>query len=113
MSTGPSAALPPDSQHQDLMGKVARMTLSFGAAYSLGLAFLERALPIKPTWVALEVVGGVVLVGLPVMMVARAAQAAGITWRDYERMVIVGFVGAGMPILVWQGLEYFVLPSVR
>lgn len=113
MSTGPSTASPLSSEHHDLTGKVARLTFSFGAAYSLSLAFLERALPIKPSWVAAEVVGGVLLVGLPVMMVARAAQAAGISWRDYERMVIVGFVGAGLPIVIWQGLEYFVLPSAQ
>lgn len=110
MTTGPSAASPMASPQHDLTGQVARMTLILGALYALALALLERVLPIKPAWVAFEVVGGVLLVGFPVMMIARAAPPAGITWRDYERMVIVGFIGAGMPILVWQALEYFVLP---
>ncbi|NTU86032.1 MAG: hypothetical protein HGA45_43015 [Chloroflexales bacterium] len=87
------------------------MTVTLGTLYSLSLAFLERAFPIKPTWVALEVIGGVILVGLPVMLVARSARSAEIGWRDYERLVIIGFIGAGLPISIWQALEYLVLPA--
>lgn len=86
-----------------------------GATYALALAALERKLPIKPTWVALEVIGGVALVGLPVMLVARSAAEQGVTinWRDYEDMVVAGFAGAGIPICIWQAVEYLLLPVTR
>ena len=106
-----STTLPENPQPQALVSRVARMTLVSGLSYSVALAFLERVLPIKPTWVAGEVIGGVLLVGLPVMLVARTPQTTPITWRDYERMVMVGFVGAGLPIFVWQVLEYLVMPT--
>jgi protein-S-isoprenylcysteine O-methyltransferase Ste14 len=82
------------------------MTIISGGVYSLALAALERALPIKPTWVAAEVVGGVLLVGIPVMLAARSTSTEAIAWRDYERLVIVGFIGAALPISLWQLLEY-------
>ncbi len=82
------------------------MTVISGSAYALVLAALERMLPIKPSWVAVEVVGGVLLVGIPVMLAARSTASETIAWRDYERLVIVGFIGAGLPISLWQLLEY-------
>lgn len=91
-----------------LQGQVAWTTAALGAAYASMLAVLERRLPIKPGWVALEVIGGVILVGLPVIGAARST-AATISWRDYERLVITGFVGAGIPICLWQALEYGLL----
>lgn len=94
---------------QRLLSRVAWTTAALGAAYSGVLAVLERRLPIKPTWVALEVIGGVLLVGLPVIGTARSTAARAITWRDYERLVIVGFIGAGTPICLWQALEYGLL----
>lgn len=103
----PSTAHPTDPR--ELISKVAYTTGALGAGYALALAVLERKLPIKPTWVALEVIGGVLLVGLPVIRTARRAPAAAITWRDYERFVMAGFVGAGIPICLWQALEYGML----
>lgn len=91
-----------------LQSQVILATAILGASYAGALAVLERALPIKPTWVALEVIGGVLLVGLPVSWVARMAEGR-LSWRDYERFIIAGFVGAGMPICLWQALEYGVL----
>lgn len=99
-----------DPEH--LQNQVLWTTAILGASYSGILAVLERALPIKPTWVALEVVGGVLLVGLPVRWIARRSGAK-LTWRDYERLVIAGFVGAGAPILIWQAIEYGVLQQRR
>ncbi len=99
--------LPPTSQ-------VARATFGLGVAYAAGLAVLERALPIKPAWVALEVVGGVLLVGLPVMITARSTPPGNesLNWHTYEQMVVAGFIGAGTPILVWQTIEYLLLPRL-
>jgi hypothetical protein len=91
-----------------LQSQVGMTTLALGAAYASALAVLERRLPIKPAWVALEVIGGVLLVGLPVINAARRGAAA-ITWRDYERMVMTGFIGAGIPICLWQAFEYGIL----
>ncbi len=95
-----------------LQDQVLWTTAILGASYSGILAVLERALPIKPTWVALEVIGGVLLVGLPVRWIARHSGSK-LTWRDYERLVIAGFVGAGAPILIWQAIEYGVLQRRR
>ncbi|MCX7792049.1 MAG: hypothetical protein N2378_15535 [Chloroflexaceae bacterium] len=95
-----------------LRKQVLWTTVILGASYSGFLAVLERALPIKPTWVALEVIGGVLLVGLPVQWIARHGSSK-LTWRDYERLVIAGFVGAGTPILIWQAIEYGVLQQRR
>jgi protein-S-isoprenylcysteine O-methyltransferase Ste14 len=95
-----------------LQSQVFWTTAILGASYSGILAVLERALPIKPTWVALEVVGGVLLVGLPVRWIAQRSGSK-LTWRDYERLVITGFVGAGAPILIWQAIEYGVLQQGR
>lgn len=89
--------------------EVAWITVALGAGYAGALAVLERRLPIKPRWVALEVVGGVLLVGLPVLSTARKASETALSWRDYERFVCAGFVGAGIPILLWQAIEYGVL----
>ncbi|RRR74357.1 MAG: hypothetical protein EI684_07295 [Candidatus Viridilinea halotolerans] len=95
--------------------QVARTTASLATIYAMALAGLERSLPIKPSWVAAEVIGGVMLVGLPVMLGARNATAQGqtVTWQDYERMVMAGFIGAGLPICIWQALEYAALPHLR
>ncbi|MFQ3662629.1 MAG: hypothetical protein SNJ69_09585 [Chloroflexaceae bacterium] len=95
-----------------LRSQVLWTTAILGASYSGLLAVLERALPIKPTWVALEVIGGVLLVGLPVRWIARLGGSK-LTWRDYERLVIAGFVGAGAPILIWQAIEYGLLQQRR
>ncbi|PDW01576.1 hypothetical protein [Candidatus Viridilinea mediisalina] len=94
--------------------QVARTTASLATLYSMALAGLERSLPIKPSWVSIEVIGGVLLVGLPVMYKARHAHEAGIklTWQDYERMVMAGFIGAGIPICIWQALEYAAVPNL-
>lgn len=99
---------------QSLPIQVARTTASLATLYSMALAGLERSLPIKPNWVAAEVIGGVLLVGVPVMLTARTAAERGqaVSWRDYERMVIAGFISAGLPILLWQGLEYVALPQL-
>jgi drug/metabolite transporter (DMT)-like permease len=105
MAQGRPAAAPTDPGQ--LQSQVALTTAALGAAYASMLAVLERRLPIKPGWVALEVIGGVMLVGLPVISAARTA--ASISWRDYERLVITGFVGAGVPICLWQALEYGLL----
>lgn len=83
-------------------------TLLLGIVYSLALAYLERRLPITPTYTALEVVGGVIIALLPVALTARyEARLAGLAWQTYERMVIVAFVGTGTPILIWQLIEIF------
>lgn len=95
----------PSSPHQ-LRSRIAWTTAALGAGYAGALAVLERTLPIKPTWVALEVIGGVLLVGLPVIATARSTTAQAISWRDYEKLVITGFVAAGVPICIWQALEY-------
>jgi hypothetical protein len=102
------------SSPESLPVQVARATASLATLYSMALAGLERSLPIKPSWVAAEVIGGVLLVGLPVMHIARKASEYGqpVSWRDYERMVMAGFISAGIPILIWQGLEYAALPHV-
>lgn len=97
---------------EQLQNKVLWTTAILGASYSGMLAVLERALPIKPTWVALEVIGGVLLVGLPVRWIARQGGSK-LTWRDYERLVMAGFVGAGAPILIWQAIEYGLLQQRR
>jgi hypothetical protein len=91
-----------------LPGRVAVRIGPLAAAYALALAGLERLLPIKPSFVTLEVVGGVLLVGLPVMGLAREAAQAGsaVSWETYEAMVATGFVAAGVPILIWQAIEY-------
>lgn len=107
MAQAPSPA-PLETDPGRLQGQVILATAILGASYAGALSVLERALPIKPNWVALEVIGGVLLVGLPVSWVARIAGAP-LTWRDYERFVIAGFVGAGVPICLWQALEYGVL----
>lgn len=91
-----------------LQSRVAWTTLALGTAYAGALALLERRLAVRPAWVALEVIGGVLLVGLPVIEAARSDELA-ITWRDYERLVMTGFVGAGVPICLWQALEYGLL----
>lgn len=106
MAQGLPDAAPADSGQ--LQSQVAMTTAALGTAYASVLAVLERRLPIKPSWVALEVIGGVLLVGLPVIGAARSG-ATSISWRDYERLVIAGFVGAGIPICLWQALEYGVL----
>lgn len=104
----------PDPMNLDrLPSRVARVTFMLGVGYALILAILERILPIKPNWVALEVIGGVLLVGLPVMLIARTSTADMLTWRDYERMVIAGFIGAGLPICIWQTITYLVLPLLH
>lgn len=101
-----AAALPAEPDR--LRNQVVWSTVALGTAYASTLAVLERRLPIKPAWVALEVIGGVLLVGLPVIGAARSAAEA-ISWRDYEGLVIAGFIGAGIPICVWQALEYGLL----
>lgn len=95
------------------MGRVAGTTAALGAGYAGLLAVLERRLPIKPAWVALEVIGGVLIVGLPVLRAARLAPGAALTWREYERLVMAGFIGAGVPICLWQLAEYGVLARHR
>ncbi|MFV9503087.1 MAG: hypothetical protein AB4911_00835 [Oscillochloridaceae bacterium umkhey_bin13] len=97
------------------INQVAITTGGLGAAYALSLSILERLLPIKPNWVAAEVVGGVLLVGLPVMLIARNAAQHGtkLDWRTYEQMVMTGFAGAGTPILTWQLIEYAIKPALR
>jgi drug/metabolite transporter (DMT)-like permease len=90
--------------------RVAARIGPLAAGYAFALAVLERLLPIKPSWVVLEVVGGVLLVGLPVMDLAREARRSGISlsWETYEAMVAAGFVAAGTPIILWQMLENMV-----
>lgn len=106
---------PTVSSPENLPVQVARTTASLATLYSMALAGLERSLPIKPSWVAAEVIGGVMLVGLPVMLAARSATERGqpVSWHDYERMVIAGFISAGIPICIWQGLEYAALPHLQ
>lgn len=91
-----------------LQQQVLLTTAVLGASYAGFLAVLERALPIKPAWVALEVIGGVLLVSLPVSWLVRKVNPS-LTWKDYERLIMAGFVGAGLPISLWQALEYGVL----
>jgi hypothetical protein len=100
---------PDTTTSSQLPSQIAWTTAALGAGYAGALALIERALPIKPTWVALEVIGGVLLVGLPVVYTARHAEARMVSWRDYERLVVAGFVGAGIPICIWQALEYGML----
>jgi hypothetical protein len=81
--------------------------LLLGLSYSLALAYLERRLPIIPDYTALEVVGGVILTMLPVAFIARrAARLTMLTWQTYERMVVVAFLGTGLPVLIWQVMEF-------
>jgi hypothetical protein len=88
---------------------VAVVAFVLGVLYALSLAYLERQYPINPDYTALEVVGGVVISLLPVFFTARyEARLAGLSWRTYERMVCVGFIGSGLPILIWQAIEFVV-----
>lgn len=86
---------------------VAVVAFALGVVYALALAYLERRLPINPDYTSLEVVGGVVLSLAPVAITARyEARLAGVTWRCYERMVCAGFIGSGLPIIIWQAIEF-------
>jgi hypothetical protein len=96
--------------HSPQLGLPRRVAARIGplaAGYAFALAVLERRLPIKPAWIALEVVGGVLIVGLPVMGLAREASRAGVSlsWETYEAMVAAGFMAAGAPIILWQVFE--------
>jgi hypothetical protein len=83
--------------------------LLLGLSYSLALAYLERRLPIIPDYTALEVVGGVILTMLPVAFTARrTARLTMLTWQSYERMVVIAFLGTGLPVLTWQLIEFIV-----
>lgn len=92
-----------------LTQQVIGRAIALGAGYAGALAILERKLPIAPSWVAVEVIGGVLAVGLPVMSTARQAPPSTLSWRDYERLVMAGFIGVGLPICLWQLVEYGVL----
>lgn len=86
--------------------------LLVGILYAITLAFAERRWPINPDYTALEVISGVVLTGLVVATNARyEAKYAGLTWRAYERLVIVGFCATGTPILIWQIMEFAIRHS--
>lgn len=98
---------------QSVLQQVAGTAAVLGTSYAALLAVLERRLAIVPNWVALEVIGGVLLVGLPVMRTARATSDVPLTWRDYERMVMLGFIATGAPICLWQLLEHGVLRRRR
>jgi hypothetical protein len=81
--------------------------LLVGILYAIALAFAERRWPINPDYTALEVIGGVLLTGLVVGVNARhEAKYAGLSWRDYEHLVIVGFCATGAPIIIWQVVEF-------
>jgi hypothetical protein len=105
-----SSSIPP---RMPLPRRVAARIGPLAAGYAFALALLERCLPIKPAWIALEVVGGVLLVGLPVMGLAREASRAGVvlSWETYEAMVAAGFIAAGAPIILWQAFEHIARPD--
>jgi len=73
-------------------------------AYAAVLDRLERRLPIHPRYIWLEVVGGVLITVVPVMIARRANPM--LSARDYERLIIAGFVASGTPIILWQLIRY-------
>jgi hypothetical protein len=76
--------------------------------YSVTLAILERRLPIIPDYTIVEVMVGVLIVLVPAALIARRLDddAFPLTWRRYERLIVGGFVSSGIPIAVWQAVEY-------
>lgn len=82
---------------------VLGITASLGTVYALVLSQVERQLPINPDFTAVSVVGGVLISLAPVMWLARRQRPR--NWRVYERMVAAGFVGTGLPIILWQLIE--------
>ncbi len=87
-------------RHMDALIATTCLTAGAGIALSFLLAFLEARFAVKPDYIWLEVVAGVLAVGLPVRGVR---QHYGVTLADaYEQMIVIGFVGAGMPIIIWQ-----------
>ncbi len=86
---------------------VALIALLLGLVYSLVLAWAERRLPIIPDYITAEVMGGVLISLIPVALAARhEARFGGLSWRIYEQMVAVAFIGTGVPIVAWQVVEY-------
>ncbi|MBX0329114.1 hypothetical protein K2Z83_15660 [Oscillochloris sp. ZM17-4] len=84
---------------------VALNAFFLGLLLAFLLHYAEQAYPIRPRWIFLEVVVGVVFALTPVALAARRWKIS--DWSVYERLVYVGFVAEGLPIIIWQLVAYW------
>lgn len=75
-------------------------TFALGIILAFVLHVLETHFPVKPNWIWLEVVVGVLIVVGPVTYLRHAYGI--LMAATLETMMGIGFVSAGVPIIVWQ-----------
>lgn len=84
---------------------VALNAFALGLLLALFLHYAEQAYPIQPRWIFLEVIAGTLCALTPPALAARRGKIS--DWRIYERLVAMGFVASGLPIIVWQLALYW------
>lgn len=97
-------------QPSRLITTVPAKVLALSLFYAAVLAWLERRFQaIRPDYIWMEVVGGVLISLVPAAIQARQnEQFAGLSWKTYESTVWMSFFASGAPIILWQLGETFI-----
>lgn len=95
------------NDHGNANRTVLLVAILLATIYSCALFVLERRYAINPDYTGLEVVIGFLIALLPTAFVARnEARFRALSWQDYESLVWYNVVGSGIPVAIWQALEF-------